>query len=432
MKKFALILLAVMMMVAGSLGAAATTFAASMYDNTIQLENEPLTLSYFGSNPSNYTYDELISEFRACALADYTNFVLAETNPNGAVAITQEYSGTDPRRVWIYYSVNGKDDTQLKFASSSGNTYLQFQSLYTANDLRGVSIAKDSSGNVQCYSFNKTTVVSTWGGYMAYKGTSGLNVKPFFNEFTTNYPAGYEGENIPDKPPQSYKPEILWTVGTDGRFSAVPIITDLKIPQVGGGSMAPQILHKLYDVSSNKEIFSKADIIAAPVGFNLPSYGAYRYEVTYIHPGVPWAPFEDGTKFIKVIAPFNYDGTEVIVGKTGGSECSRDGDQLICTPDPVDVLQCVTDEPPYINFADCRDQFLRIGNILTFNSISFISIENSGCRTLGKIGNWLPLQNKTVCPQVPAEIRHVVTPFITFGTMLLLVYGVIKITRGNN
>lgn len=74
---------------------------------------------------------------------------------------------------------------------------------------------------------------------------------------------------------------------------------------------------------------------------------------------------------------------------------------------------------------------IEIGNILTFNSISFIRIETSGCRTLGTIGDWLPLDNKTVCPQVPAEMRQVITPFITFGTMLLLVYGVIRITRDN-
>lgn len=97
----------------------------------------------------------------------------------------------------------------------------------------------------------------------------------------------------------------------------------------------------------------------------------------------------------------------------------------------MDVLNCVIEEAPYINFPDCRDQFIKIGNILTFNSISFISIEASGCRTLGTIGDWLPLENKTVCPQVPSEIRQVVTPFITFGTMLLLVYGVIKIARSN-
>lgn len=289
MKRFALILLAIMVMVASSLGAAATTYAASIYDNFYRTTDE-LIIQGGGSGGcsptditdwSSYITDEDKWWIPNQGYNDMLDDMLVSWNnkERWGVSVNTSYSDTSSSTIHVYWT----EDNSL---------YMNWESTFSRITTAGnnVKLVEIKCGKATYLGAPAEPIVTSFAQDSSIVSTDDTgNVKNLFFYGNPNYPQDYEGIPIREEiaMPSQYKPEILWTVGTDGRFTAVPIITDLEIPTVGGGSMSPQILHKLFAVSGNEEIFSSADIISAPVGFNLPSYGAYRYEVTYIHPGPP-------------------------------------------------------------------------------------------------------------------------------------------------
>jgi hypothetical protein len=60
---------------------------------------------------------------------------------------------------------------------------------------------------------------------------------------------------------------------------------------------------------------------------------------------------------------------------------------------------------------------LTFGTVKLGNDYNF----NNQCRTLGTIGDWMNLDNKTVCPVMPESVRNIITPFITFALGLMTI-----------
>jgi len=403
--------------------------AASIYDDTIQLQGEPLTLSYYGTNATDYTYQNLMSEFSTCAFADYTNYLIASKSPNGAVAITQNYSGSTPEAVWIFYSLTGKDTTTLQFSSGNGYTQLAFEELFTSDDIKAVQLNKNSSGDVQCITGYDYTNIFSVGGYVAYKSSS-LNVKPYISQFNINFPPNYEGDDIPTSVPITYKPHIGWSIAQgQNNFKALNFGQEIELPTTADGFLKPKLSWELYKTSDDSLVDSSTTDQLEPYTYNLP-IGEYYLIVKYVHPGIPYAPFDlTGITLQTVRFNINHNGQL----KTGTSDddeaCTQNGGEIVCEENTIDTFNdCLLDEFPFVDLPGCISNINIYIRMLTFGTL-FTGIEwrsGVGCYQLTVIGDWLNLNDKTVCENFPSHVKNAVSPFIAFGFGLIITTFIVK------
>lgn len=78
---------------------------------------------------------------------------------------------------------------------------------------------------------------------------------------------------------------------------------------------------------------------------------------------------------------------------------------------------CVSQNFPFIDVQGCMSNLQTVFSYMVFNQIQMPNWSFDGsCHQLTTFNDWLHLQNNNgyVCPQIPAAVRNVVTPFVGF------------------
>lgn len=86
--------------------------------------------------------------------------------------------------------------------------------------------------------------------------------------------------------------------------------------------------------------------------------------------------------------------------------------------------QCIIPDFPWFDLESCIDNFQVIISMLSFNSISFNDSWNiqGQCFQMTTLHHWINSpQNSILCAQIPAYVRNIVTPFVTFFLGLITV-----------
>lgn len=78
--------------------------------------------------------------------------------------------------------------------------------------------------------------------------------------------------------------------------------------------------------------------------------------------------------------------------------------------------ECLSADFPFIHPEQCYENILTILNLLVFGEVKLPSFSfNPACHSLYMMDDWLNLPNGyQVCPQIPAFVRNVTTPFVAF------------------
>lgn len=160
----------------------------------------------------------------------------------------------------------------------------------------------------------------------------------YFHLIETNidirYPEGYEGYRPePTINSQMFTPKIMYTV--DNASHLVGYYMGQRgafIPTNAGGFVEPDLKYVLRD--GNDEVLNTKTLgLLDLYEFDLPGIGDYSLEVTYQHPGPPYASFGSSVKLLPLVFNFEYDGV-TIVGSDNDPSCIRDGSGVTCpTPD---------------------------------------------------------------------------------------------------
>lgn len=165
--------------------------------------------------------------------------------------------------------------------------------------------------------------------------------RPAELNFELNYPAGYEGPVLnPIVEGDNFAPEIGFHVTTENEIKALSIAPqDLCIP-VGltevTGCIQPRLFWQVYAPDHTTVLDQRSTEIFTPYSFRLPGNDTYYFEVSYTHPGPPFAPFNDSAILVKTTFIINANGT-FVVGGTGVQDCSIVGGVNECgAPDPLE------------------------------------------------------------------------------------------------
>jgi len=335
-----------------------------------------------------------------------------------AVIISIGVDGTPPPSIGYY-----DEDTHLY---NAGNT---------AGGLVGLLYVNNSGAyNFRCglnsSSFSNFSPTQNWYATFIAGRVNGFGNLGFvyYNTFNITYPNSYVGTPFPSSPdtpvPLIFTPKIGYTLFDDMRFQAMSIDKQgLCVPTTSGGCIEPLYRYTL---------IQGEDIISSTL---LKRYEVFKYQyldeqldynlsVTYVHPGTPFAPFSDDV----IITPVNF----TILGAIGYQSGSNDGINTCeegdfssdCGSAPVANLDnCFVEAFPYVDLVSCVQNLQNVAELLSFHTISFKNewATPDDCHTLTILGDWLYLENKTICPQFPTTIRNITTPFVTFLFGLLTV-----------
>jgi len=118
------------------------------------------------------------------------------------------------------------------------------------------------------------------------------------------------------------------------------------------------------------------------------------------------------------------------------------GSTLQCTPSTIDnttaascfaplsFTDCMSPSFPFFDINKCYDNMTIITSMLTFNYAGFGNgwTASNQCYTLTTFNEWLHLSNPVVCPEMPATVRDIVTPFVTFFLGLITITFIAKRT----
>lgn len=225
-----------------------------------------------------------------------------------------------------------------------------------------------------------------------------------------NLPVGYEGEPIRDEP--FVRPEVDYTPNW-----YISNIVDFKLtihdsnfntfdgnPFVCLSELSPVLNYEIWDrTDPEAEILLYTGLQSATleINYQFPKVNADKdYRI------VGWYYCGDDD-FIFTDSSF-YDFTITRAGINA-----------------IELLSvCMTEEYPFINFQGCVNNMNTAIQLLSFNVLNFNNSWSSteACYELAVLGDWLNLEDHTICPQIPSYIRDVVTPFITF------LFGILTIT----
>lgn len=373
-----------------------------------------------------------------------------------------------------YYSVS--DNPCVVLTASNGDAIiteidqLKFDDTwYTSTICSGVSYAgyldfMSINGNyLQTFSAN-----STGNNFSLPDTLTQYDMAKLYPLFITGYiiyPAGYDGDEIRNEPPlppidpQEYYPRVSYTYYGDKLVRATDAAVNLCIPYdpeyidndviIAEGAYYTtcadfslfNIEYKLIDDDTDVVVDTQIlDRIDSTYEYNdLIKGNKYRLEVKYLYT-------DCGTECVS--SSFNkplYEGATlamsvIMIDTTKGPFSGLSDDDVNCTTEngvrTCDVNngpECFSLTAPYIDIPACLSDINVVVNNLSFGAISFVKVPSATeCKTLGTIGKWLPLENKTVCPQIPKEIRDIITPFITFALGMIIVIMITKVARGDN
>lgn len=182
--------------------------------------------------------------------------------------------------------------------------------------------------------------------------------------------------------------------------------------------------------------------------FDVPQLGEYRLQAEYrvsqcyryeSYPETPDNCFSSSPTAEPNLNNYNWEKRAVIIDMDGGAgsgdtlemECGYGG--FNCDPSTADsnMLPCFTSDFPYINVNNCVKNVFTLYDILTFGRTNIFGFTTNTlvCKYIPRIGDWLNLDNRYICPQFPGHVRDLITPFVTLTLGLFMVIFITRIGR---
>lgn len=148
-------------------------------------------------------------------------------------------------------------------------------------------------------------------------------------EYTTSYSEVYPpidegGEHI-------YTPEIGYSINTNLSLSVLYTGSqDVFIPSnQEGGKVVPKIKYTVYGPDGTTVLNTVTQGLSTPYSYQFAGQDDYFLEVTYVHPGFPYAPFETGAVLKPVRFELDVNGT-FMSGGTSLNTCTDTGTVVDC------------------------------------------------------------------------------------------------------
>lgn len=265
---------------------------------------------------------------------DYQDAVYS---PNGRWFIVNYNEGSGRRGIGIIYTHDYTSASPVEF-----HTYTAGSSTFRA---LGVSAAGSGNGFIDgdygWYSmtlrfhgyFSLGTYSNNLGQIRSPNPTAFPDTEIFIANYDIEYPPGYQGVEAPGTivdPSPSATPEATLEVSTEGNLMVLPK-TWLTMPifATSGGELGANIEYILYGEDNtvlSSDVFTTTK---RPFTYHLPGIGDYVMRVQYVHPGIPYAPWDPPPELGTLRFEFTYNGQYILIDGEG-DHCSLDGDVLNC------------------------------------------------------------------------------------------------------
>lgn len=330
---------------------------------------------------------------------------------NGSWGVSEEVypdnSNPTQKQVWVYWRESGQ---------ISLNWYQGYGIEVYHEDLHVVAINCENTAVPTArpnYPF-QSAVVSR---------SNGLVRNYFVNNAVLNMPSDYNGDFVRDTDPSTpsggatidEKPRVKMDTLVEWKasFSDQNFYTIDNPPFLCGDDFPPRLNLELWDKSLNNLVLSDVVSANSKLDYTFPNVTHnVEYEI------VSWYSCTDGTLFVEPGASFY----SFVIDRNGS---------LVNLPN---VEACMTEEYPFVHMDGCLANMSVVTEALSFGSVKVGATNQwsftDGCHQLGTVGEWINLEGQSVCPNIPASVRNVITPFITFAMGLMTVKFITK--QGGN
>jgi len=345
----------------------------------------------------------------------------------------------------IFSTYHDVSDTSMVFGSTlhAFNNRGVYKGGFFSNgtqDMTRITVVPQGSGiTVYCYNGPANTSAQ-WQGSSVPQGSAfilgylydnwypddatGYNLY-FLNHLppntTVTYPEDYTGEGLPDFPPiheGSGNPDPIstapnWYISNifdnKAKFHDQNFNTFDGNPFLCEGDLAPVLYWEIFRVMpDDQEILITSGYQSATAEINY-DFGSAETDRDYIIVG--WYDCGDNTPFP------NQGRAEFTITRAGLQK--------------IDLFEaCIKPEFPWVDPDACLNNVYVVINMLYFGQVALPNFTfDPSCRNLVMMDEWLGLPNNyQVCPQIPAFVRNVTTPFVAF-MLGLVTLGFIKKIR---
>lgn len=305
-------------------------------------------------------------------------------------------------------------------------------------DMTTITVTSAGMNNLNIYCSNGPANSSSWTGDANGKvwalgylydswypdDTASYNIN-FLNHLppstTVNYPEDYTGDGLPDFPPiteGSGNPDPILTApnwyisnifDNKGKFHDQNFNTIDGNPFLCEGDLAPVLYWEIFRIMPNdEEILITSGYQSATAEINY-DFGSADTDRNFLIVG--WYDCGDNTPFP------NQGRAEFTITRAGLQK--------------IDLFEaCMKSDFPWVDPEACLNNVYVVINMLYFGQVALPNFTfDPSCRNLVMMDEWLGLPNNyQVCPQIPAFVRNVTTPFVAF-MLGLVTLGFIKKIR---
>lgn len=338
---------------------------------------------------------------------------------------------------------NNNTDVPLKFFDWGVGSYLSIDNSSTDNLNWGfLTISNSGTYNFECgtHTSGNTDLFGNWSTMVNSSGIIYSGTHPdvgnlgyiYYSHQTINYPSDYDDGFPPTDPPVTSKNVKYWVnfTYTNTTDQLIANYIGKRTDPVSSLSDPKWIWWTLYkdapNVTDGENVCDVTELASKPFNMNqeCPDLVIDNEAQYFLRAGVN--PINnpdiarDDVEITYLWAVFVIDFSELSQGTTedciAGATDPTNG--VMCgAPKVIDFNACFTPTFPFVDPFTCADNFTLIFNLLTTGSITAIPKWNytPGCTSLNTMDDWLNLPSGyTVCPQFPASVRNVITPFIAF------------------
>lgn len=308
----------------------ATSKAASVYDDVITIQDDPM--KFGNSTITKFEFGEYLTTVNwgsgCSAIANdfftslenqtinfFTTTVVTESSPNNTTFLISFINKTES--ISTNFTTNSLDlssSTPFKQLRLDRNNTTDFTSC--SSSLTNIRLATSLSN-------------TAFGWY-----------KPVETNFDgIVYPPDYEGQIFEPTILNGdvYRPEIGYFTTTENVIKAVytnGTNNEVCIP-VGlvetTGCVQPLLRWKIMAEDGTTELTSSVKDLFQPFDYKFPAFGTYYLDVSFTHPGTPYAPFSPEITLQSTRIEIDANGT-FLTGGTGANECSVVGSVFTCSP----------------------------------------------------------------------------------------------------
>lgn len=375
--------------------------AATIWDNSIQTTNNLVIASELNSHTKDIT--SLYDTYASACLGDnqtkllYQNSKTTSNSHNMTImnVYDQTFNPSNPARsVYVMLTV---DDGFIEF-SSNGNVAFAYNAIII------ITLSNDNEVLSTCSAISPSLgVIGTDCNYDVNHCNS-----IFYSTYPVIYPDGYEGvflpDTLPDDTPAEYRDFVpKWYVTRLVNYQLTISDTNFNTvdtsPFTCEGATTPIVQWEIHDENSSYTETGQSSP-TVPIELTLPNTGlATTFEFTGMYSCN--GDFDDFTKWGTIYFKIDVNGNLY-----------------------YNLLdKCFIETFPFVDFTACTNNFQTGLNLMGFRvKDPFVNLGQppiGDCYTLVVLDEWLNLNNPVICKAVPAYVRDVVTPFISFAIGLM-------------